>query len=316
MKKFRSKKRKKHYFFKLLFLIIIIYSVCYFTFHILFNIKITNNEGLIAMMLNDTNRYLADHNFLETLNEALTDVSPTKLLNHTLNSDIEVSSDSDLPDVLTTYIDDPNPLNITNPKVYIYNTHQLEGYEGTDNTEYSITPNVQMASYLLKDRLNSYNIPTVVEMGNISDLLNANGWSYSYSYKASRYFLEDTLKKYPDLDLIIDLHRDSISHDKSTITYNGKNYAKVLFVIGEDYDTYQNNLELANTLNDMLKEKIPAISRGVILKGGKGVNGIYNQDLNKKIILIECGGNENTLDEIINTVDLLATVIQEYLERT
>lgn len=313
MRKFKSKKRKKHILGKLLVLIIIVYIVSYFTFHILFNIRITNNQGLIAMILNDSNRYLASNNFLETLSDVITSINPTKLLNHTLNSDIEVSSDSKSLDDLTEYIMDPNPVKITDPRVYIYNTHQLEGYD-INNQEYSIIPNVQMASYLLKDRLNSYDIPTIVEMGNISDLLNANGWSYSYSYKASRYFLEDTINKYPNLDLIIDLHRDSISHDNSTVNYNGKNYAKILFVIGEDYSTYQKNLELANSLNNLLKEKVPTISRGVILKGGSGVNGIYNQDLNNNIVLIECGGNENSLDEIINTIDVLALTIKEYLK--
>lgn len=314
MKKFKAKRRKKHYLIKLGFFVFLIYFVCYLTFHILFNIKITDNKGLIAILLNDTNHALANKNFLETLNETMFNITPTKLLNYTLDSDIDTSSDAELPLELTTYIDDPNPIDVTNPRVYIYNTHQLEGYDGTNYSEYGITPNVQMAAYLLKDRLNSFNIPTIVEMGNISDLLNTNGWSYSYSYKASRYFVEDALKKNQNLDLIIDLHRDSISHDASTITYNGKNYAKIMFVVGEEYETYQKNLELANTINNLLKKQIPEISRGVILKGGKGVNGIYNQDLNQNMILIECGGNENTIDEIINTIDLLANVIKTYLK--
>lgn len=314
MRKFKAKRRKKHYLIKLGFFVFLIYFVCYLTFHILFNIKITDNKGLIAILLNDTNHALANKNFLETLNETMLNITPTKLLNYTLDSDIDTSSDSELPLELTTYIDDPNPIDVTNPRVYIYNTHQLEGYDGTNYSEYGITPNVQMAAYLLKDRLNSFNIPTIVEMGNISDLLNTNGWSYSYSYKASRYFVEDALKKNQNLDLIIDLHRDSVSHDASTITYNGKNYAKIMFVVGEEYETYQKNLELANTINNLLKKQIPEISRGVILKGGKGVNGIYNQDLNQNMILIECGGNENTIDEIINTIDLLANVIKAYLK--
>lgn len=310
MRKFRAK-RKKHYIIRLLLFLFVIYSFCYITFHVLFRIKFTDNNGLISAMLNDTNRSLANEGFFKAIKNVF-NINPPKLLNYTLSSDINVSSDSN-PSHLTEYIDDPNLIKVTNPRVYIYNTHQLEGYAET-NPEYSITPNVQMASYLLKDRLNSFNIPTIVEMGNISDLLNSNGWSYSYSYKASRYFIEETLKKNKNLDLIIDLHRDSISHDRSTITYNNKKYAKIMFVVGEDYDTYQSNFELANNLNNLLKEKIPEISRGVVLKGGKGVNGIYNQDLSKNMILIECGGNENTIDEVINTIDLFANVIKSYLK--
>ena len=311
MKKFKAKKRKNYLVKKLLVFLVLIYFVCYITFHVIFSIRITNNQGFIAVLLNTNNHFLAHNSFYETLGEIFS-FKPVQLLKSTLNSDIEVSSDG-MPDVLTEYITDPNPTDIENPKVYIYNTHQLEGYEGS-NSEYSIVPNVQMASYLLKDHLNNYKIPTIVEMGNINDLLNMNGWNYSYSYKASRYFLEDTIKKYPNLDLIIDLHRDSINHEQSTINYNDKNYAKVLFVIGTDYVGYEANLEIADKINNNLKELIPTISRGVILKGGSGVNGIYNQDLKNNIILIECGGNENTMAEVMNTVDVLAIAIKKYME--
>ena len=49
-------------------------------------------------------------------------------------------------------------INLDNPILYLYNTHQLETYsnEGIENT--TITPNVMMASYLLKEKLKSNNI--------------------------------------------------------------------------------------------------------------------------------------------------------------
>ena len=48
-------------------------------------------------------------------------------------------------------------------------------------------------------------------------------------------------------------------------------------------------------------------------KQGYGVNGIYNQDLDERVILIEIGGHENNIEEINNTLDLIAEVIGEYL---
>ena len=307
MKKFKTRKRKK--FLKLLVVIIVIYIISRLTFNYLLNIKI-DNKNLISWSLSNSSYSMSNNGFIDDVVDFFKSINPVDMLSFTMKNDYYSSSEGDIND-LTNYIDDPNYKDIDNPKIYIYNTHQLEGY--VENNEYDITPNVQMASYLLKDKLNNYNIPTIVEMSSVGDLLNSNGWDYSYSYKASRYFLIEALKKYNDLDLIIDLHRDSIPHDVSTIEYNGKKYAKILFVVGEDYDTYKSNLSLANTLNNMLKNHIENISRGVITKGGKGVNGIYNQDLNNKIILIECGGMENTLDEVINTVNLLADVIKEYI---
>ena len=245
----------------------------------------------------------------------------TKNFGYKINNDINgkniaVASDVEEKEnleVKTKYIKDPNPTEVKEPRVYIYNTHQLENYSATNFEDYNITPNVLMASYMLKEKLNKNNIPTIVETSNINEFLNLNGWNYASSYKASRFYVLDALSKNNKLDLLIDLHRDAISKDKSTAQINGKNYAKVLFVVGLEHENYEANLELANKLNSLIKEKYPAISRGVITKQGAGVNGIYNQDLSPKSVLIECGGKENSIDEVMNTTEILTQIIKEYL---
>lgn len=315
MKKFKAKKKRN--IFKYIFLAIFIYVIFQITFNTLFDFKLEkNNRDFIISLLSDSNHHLLykerKNNLLDKFLNFITD-DPTNILAATFNYNNETSSDGEETGVLSDYVEDPNPIEIDNPRIYLYNTHQLEGYDATDFADYNITPNVQMAAYLLKDKLNNMKIPTIVESGNITDFLNSNNWSYSNSYKASRYFIEETLKKHNNLDLIIDLHRDSISHDSSTTEIDVKKYAKVMFVVGKDYDNYEKNLEIATTLNNFIKEYSPTLSRGVIVKGGSNVNGIYNQDLSEKIVLIECGGMENTLDEVINTVDILSKVINKYL---
>lgn len=319
IKKFKAKKKIK--LFKFIFVIIFTYIVFQITFNTLFDFKLAkNNQDFIISLLNDSNHHILykdrKNNFLDKFINFFTNIDmnePTSILASNFNYNSKTSSDGEEVGILSDYIEDPNPIEIDNPKVYLYNTHQLEGYDATDYSDYNITPNVQMASYLLKDKLNNMNIPTIVEAGNITDFLSINGWSYSNSYKASRYFIEETLKKYDNLDLIIDIHRDSISHDSSTIEIDGKKFAKVMFVVGKDYNNYEQNLTLANTFNELIKKYNVDLTRGVIIKGGSNVNGIYNQDLNPNMLLIECGGMENTLDEIINTIDLLSKIIKDYL---
>ena len=63
-----------------------------------------------------------------------------------------------------------------------------------------------------------------------------------------------------------------------------------------------------------MKQKISTISRGVIGKEGKGVNGIYNQDISPYTILIETGGQYNNIAEVTNTMEILASVLKEYVE--
>jgi len=320
MKKFKSK--RKHHFIKLIVYVLILYLSYQLTFNILFDFKLEkNNKEFIKSLLYDSNHHIIYNkrhdNLLSKCIRMFTSIdssSPATVLATVFDYKIKTSSDEEETDnILSEYIEDPNPINIDNPRVYIYNTHQLEGYNAVNYADYGITPNVQMASYLLKDRLNSMNIPTIVESNNISQVLKANGWNYADSYKASRSFIEENLKKYNSLDLIIDLHRDSIAKDSSTVEIDNKKYAKVLFVVGKKYADYNLNLELANNINNLIKQKYPNLTRGVILKDGKDVNGIYNQDLSSKILLIECGSVENTIDEVINTVDIISKIMKEYL---
>lgn len=51
-------------------------------------------------------------------------------------------------------------------------------------------------------------------------------------------------------------------------------------------------------------------------KEGKNVNGIYNQDVSENCLLLELGGNENNITEVLNTVDLMSEIIKEYIDET
>ncbi len=210
------------------------------------------------------------------------------------------------------YTPDPNPSeNEENPKIYLYNTHQGEEYAFMENATYNVVPTVMLASYKLREELNKRGIPTMVETNPLSEILRTNGWNYNSSYQASRLLLESAREKNPSLEYFFDLHRDSISYESSMIEVSGQKYAKVLFVIGTDYEGYEENLLLANKISDLLNQKVPNISRGILKKGGKGVNGIYNEDFSSKTLLFEIGGPYNSMSEVSNTLLVLADVIKE-----
>ena len=58
-----------------------------------------------------------------------------------------------------------------------------------------------------------------------------------------------------------------------------------------------------------MNQIIPNISRGIIEKKGSGVDGVYNQDLAKEMILVEIGGIDNTEDEVYRTVAVMAQAV-------
>ena len=199
------------------------------------------------------------------------------------------------------------------PLVFIYNTHQGEMYQGKGLENYNITPGVMMASYILKDKLAKENVSSIVMEDNLIDYMNLNNMKHALSYRASRHFIEGTIRENDSLKLILDIHRDSISKEKSTVIINNKPCAKIVFVVGNEYDTYEENLKNTSTLNEMIKEKYQDLTRGVLIKGGSGSNGVYNQDLNPKMTLMEIGSYENTIDEVLNTIELIAPIIGEYV---
>lgn len=199
------------------------------------------------------------------------------------------------------------------PLIYIYNTHDEEAYYNSYLNPYNIVPNVKLASYYFQERLKDLGIESVVEKRKIKDVLDKNGWNYRYSYNASRVYLEEVSKNNPSIKYFIDLHRDSVGKDKTTTVINGKSYAKVMFLVGLEHENYQKNLDLATRLNELISQFDSTLSRGIYQKEGPGVNGIYNQDFNSNTILIEVGGQYNTIEEVANTIEVIARVLKDYL---
>lgn len=326
-RKFKSKKRRlKRSILIGLFIFIVIICTYQMIIGILMNIKLkSSNEEFLKSLLNDSNHYLAysksPKNYFNYFIKLISNIDlkkPTTILENNIKVDnknmkLMYTASDDEYSLNSSYIEDTKEEIIEDPSVYIYNTHQLEEYNSTNLEEYNIRPNVLMASYILREYLNKNNIKTIVETADITDFLNVNGWSYSNSYKASRYYLDEAIKKHNNLKLIIDLHRDSITYNLSTTTIENKKYAKVLFVVGLDHENYEANLALASKLNSLINSKYPTLSRGILKKSGKGVNGIYNQDASKNVVLIECGGYQNSIDEVMNTMIALSDVIKEYL---
>lgn len=235
------------------------------------------------------------------------------LLDYTIGSqeieDVYIGTDSP-----QEYTPDPTPEeNKDNPIIYLYNTHQGEEYNGDALSVHDITPTVMLAAYRLREELNKKGLNTIVETNPIAEVLRTNNWNYASSYKASKLLMEDAFSKNNTLQYFFDVHRDAIPYESSVINYNSKAYAKVLFVIGMDHDNYEENLALAEKISDGLNKKVPKLTRGIIKKGGKGVNGIYNQDFSSKTLLFEVGGQYNKVSEVTNTISVLAEVLKEII---
>ena len=213
-------------------------------------------------------------------------------------------------------IHNDDPVNVrTEPMIYIYNSHQSEEYAFSNFAEFSVRPTVMFADYALQEIFNKNNYNSLVEENSIKDILNINGWKYSYSYRASRVLLESARENNPSLKYYIDVHRDRLDKESTTVDINGKTYAKTIFLIGLENANYQENLAFTEEINNLMNTKYPGLSKGIYKKGGEGVNGVYNQDFSNRAILIEMGGYENTPSEVLNSVLAFSECFMEVIEK-
>jgi stage II sporulation protein P len=282
------------------------YQIC---FNIILDFKLVrNNEDFIKCLLVDANYYTLyekkTNNFLNKTFKMIFNIDDPVFL---LESSFKRKTFSTPKMTLMSNKEEKAA------EVFIYNTHQSEAYAGKGLKEYNINPGVLMASYLFKAKLAEENVETIILEDDLTEYMNLNNMNHAASYKASRVFAERIIKENKNLKLIIDLHRDSISKEKSTTIIDSKKYAKIIFVVGVEHSNYETNLQNTNSLNNMIKAKYPELTRGVLEKGGKNVNGIYNQDLSDKSILLEIGSSENTIDEVLNTITIISPIIKEYI---
>lgn len=202
--------------------------------------------------------------------------------------------------------------------VFIYNTHNRESFlphlPGVTSpaSAHHDEVNITKVSERLANRLTTNGIGNVVDQTDIASLVQEKNWDYTKSYAASRPVVEEAVATNGDLQYVFDIHRDSLPREKTTKKINGEEVAKILFVIGAEYTSYEKNLSLATDLHYLIEEKYPGLSRGVLTKKGAGTNGIFNQDLSKNALLIEFGGYDNTLEELYRMTDILAEVFSDY----
>lgn len=323
----RNIKKKR---IKLLGLLLIMYISFAFSYYYTINNKFKNsNKDFINFILNGGNiNNLNNIKLTNIVNKTINYLfkidfqNPSTLLNlsgiNSKQKNIDIVHNDDYSNLetlkeISSYISDPYQVDTSNPIIYLYNSHQLENYNNDNLEIYGITPNVLMASYIFKEKLNKNGISTIVEDTNLTELLTINKWDYSYSYKASRLLILEKKNKYQSLKYYIDIHRDSVTKDISTTNINNKDYARILFVIGLENNNYEKNLSLAQNLNDLINKYYPKLSRGIYKKEGEKVDGIYNQDISPNSMLIEIGGNQNNINEVFNTIEALTDILKMYI---
>ncbi len=159
--------------------------------------------------------------------------------------------------------------------------------------------------------LEAQGVGATVDKTDIQARLNKDGLNYARSYDESRPVVKSALAKNKNLQYTIDIHRDSRRKKNTTADIKGKSYARVAIVVGKKSANFEENYKLASELHKLMEKKYPGLSVGVLSKGSPGDNGVYNQDLNDRSLLLEFGGVDNNLEELRRASDAAADVFSE-----
>lgn len=143
----------------------------------------------------------------------------------------------------------------------------------------------------------------------------------SQAYNASLEGIQNRMRENPDIQVTIDLHRDSVGKNKHTYTMiDGKKTAIVMFFNGMsrtkkgkiDY-LFNPNLEANLSFSLQLKchamETYEGFTKPIYLKGYR-----YNLHLAERALLVELGNENNTVEEAKNAAAPLAKVIADVLK--
>lgn len=197
------------------------------------------------------------------------------------------------------------------PTVLIVHSHGTESFTGSDYTETSPYHTLDANHNMLS--IGAY-VAQLLEAGGISvihDTAIHDNPSYDLSYTNSRRSVQEYLKRYPTIRLVLDLHRDSyedaagnqIAH---TVFSVGETLAPLMFVVGTDYGglthpNWQQNLSLALKLQTQLESFCPGICRNLNLRTQR-----FNQDLSVGSLLVEVGASGNTHAQALKAAEVLA----------
>lgn len=206
--------------------------------------------------------------------------------------EIDIDKQEEIKDIPTT--------NLNNKSIYIYSTHQKEGYLDEKN--------VVDGSKYLANLLEKKGYEVIVEDRNFSKELSDQNLSYDQSYLISRSAINDALIEYQGFDLIIDFHRDSVPRNSTYIKINEKSYAKLMIVLG-GLSSYFDEIHMnAKTLYDKTNQIQSGIMKNILVR-----EAYYNQDISENMLLIEVGSDQNYYQEVKNSIDILANAIDEMM---
>ena len=209
-----------------------------------------------------------------------------------------------------------------NPTVLITHTHATEAYASNGAEFYDITAsdrdedinkNVVAVGTVMQEVLEKNGIKT------LHDTILHDAPSFNGSYAHSLNTVTEYLEKYPSIQVVFDIHRDSIVYDdntkaKTVTEINSKKTAQLMFVVGTDEKGLCNpdwryNMTAAVQFQKAICDKYPKLMRHINLRQER-----FNGHTTHASMIIEVGTSGNSLDEAKRGITYAAECIAKYMK--
>lgn len=209
------------------------------------------------------------------------------------------------------------------PNVLIVHTHTSESYlqeerdyytknDATRTTDNS--KNVVAVGQVLKQTLEASGVG-VVHATEKHDYPEYNG-----SYNRAAATIQKYLKQYPSIQVVIDLHRDSVSGEKTKTALvqeiNGQKAAQIMLVCGcqegevSGFENWEKNLQLSAKIQQTAEVLFPGLMRPILLTARR-----YNLHLTPGSLLLEFGTEANTLTQAKYSAVLMGKALVSVLNQ-
>ncbi len=227
-----------------------------------------------------------------------------------------------IKDILSEKID--LSVNKDKPSVLIFHTHTTETYQILDRDFYPED---------FKTRTNDKG-KNMVRVGEaIVEEIEKAGFKvihdkeihdtkYTGAYGKSRESVENYLKKYPSVQITLDIHRDAIQDGDGTkvkpvAAVKGKKAAQIMIISGcqeegnpiTNLPDWRYNLTFAVHLQQKLEELFEGITRPLYFCPRS-----YNMNVTHCSLLVEVGSDSNTLEEAVYTGKCIGAALSEILK--
>ena len=206
-------------------------------------------------------------------------------------------------------------------EVLVYHTHTTESY--IDSIKYLNRKDIPSFS--------SNESKNVVRVGEaIADYLKDKGIGVIHNsaihdtkpreaaYGRAIKTVNTILKNYTSVKVVLDIHRDGADGGKlrPVIDINGKKAAQIMFVIGTNgtglkHPNWRENLKFALKLQKRLNEICPGLARPITIDNNR-----YNQHVKYGALIIEVGGDGNTLKEALESTRYVTRAVYDVVNGT